>query len=72
MSISAKSHPYSGAGPLADVDVPSLLSELSGADIVASFAASEKNFGAIRNFRKWQRPRWPMRNSGSRTRSTRN
>jgi hypothetical protein len=71
-SISANSHPYSGAGPLADVDVPSLLSELSGADIVASFAASEKNFGAIRNFRKWQRPRWPMRNSGSRTRSTRN
>jgi hypothetical protein len=44
MSISPNSHPYSGAGPLADVDVPSLLSELSGADIVSTDALERRKF----------------------------
>lgn len=42
-----------------NVSVPDLLDELSGSDIVQRFDEGGKSFGAIRNFRRWQRPEKP-------------
>ena len=41
------------------VDVVALLAELSATDQVREYEASGKRYGAIRNFRKWQRPEKP-------------
>ena len=45
--------------PADAVDVPALLAELSANRQVASFEHSGKQYGAIRNFRRWQRPEKP-------------
>ncbi|WP_320194984.1 hypothetical protein RMR10_012025 [Agrobacterium rosae] len=43
-----------------DIDMMSgWLGELTGANIVHAFEAEGKNYGAIRNFRKYQRPQKP-------------
>ncbi len=42
-----------------NVDVSSLLDELVAANQVCRFDAGGKPFGAIRNFRRWQRPEKP-------------
>lgn len=45
--------------PVDAVDVVDLLSELEGADVVCRFEQGGKAYGAIRNFRKFQRPQKP-------------
>lgn len=40
-------------------DVAALLAEIEGAGIVKAFSEGGKNYGAIRNFRKFQRPQKP-------------
>jgi hypothetical protein len=45
--------------PARTVDIPKLLRELEGANIIRQFEAAGKPYGAIRNFRKWQRPEKP-------------
>lgn len=42
-----------------NVNVADLLDELSASDIVQRFDEGGKSFGAIRNFRRWQRPEKP-------------
>lgn len=45
--------------PMDSVDVGELLAELVGVRAVAPFKYEDKKFGAIRNFRKYQRPKSP-------------
>lgn len=45
--------------PVDAVDVPALLAELVELSFVQRFEASGKPYGAIRNFRKYQRPKKP-------------
>lgn len=45
--------------PADNVDVPTLLAELGESDQIRAFEASGKRYGAIRNFRRWQRPEKP-------------
>lgn len=45
--------------PADDVNVPSLLAELETSNQVRKFEADGKVFGAVRNFRRWQRPEKP-------------
>ncbi|MEY9770763.1 hypothetical protein [Sinorhizobium fredii] len=45
--------------PADNVDVPSLLLELESVNIVKRYEVDGKPFGAIRNFRKYQRPKKP-------------
>jgi 5-methylcytosine-specific restriction endonuclease McrA len=46
--------------PADNVTIDTLLEELSGLNIVRQFEVEGKQFGAIRNFRKWQRPKAPQ------------
>lgn len=45
--------------PADSVDVAPLLAELERLDVVKRFAVNDKNYGVIRNFRKFQSPRFP-------------
>jgi hypothetical protein len=45
--------------PVDNVDVPALLLELEGADVIRRFSQGDKNFGAVRNFCKFQKPKTP-------------
>lgn len=45
--------------PADAVDVPALLTELTGAGIVMAFTADGKSLGSIKNFCRYQRPRKP-------------
>lgn len=45
--------------PVDAVDIAALLSELEGLSFIRRFDAGGKAFGAIRNFRKYQRPKKP-------------
>lgn len=49
--------------PADNVDVRALLEELEDLDVIRQFEHNGKPYAAIRNFRKWQRPRHPC-NSG--------
>lgn len=42
-----------------NVDIAALLSELVDADAIRKFEVSGKSYGAIRNFRKYQKPKTP-------------
>lgn len=45
--------------PADNVDVASLLGELESANVVRKYEINGRNYGAIRNFRKFQRPKTP-------------
>src|SRR5437868_14052754 len=45
--------------PVDNVDVTALLTELENLNVVRPFTAKGKTYGAIRNFRKYQRPKKP-------------
>lgn len=45
--------------PVDHVDMGELLTELEALQFVCRFKANEKEYGAIRNFRKWQKPKIP-------------
>jgi hypothetical protein len=45
--------------PADNVDVPALLEELAAADAIMRFEANGRPYGAIRNFRKYQKPKTP-------------
>lgn len=45
--------------PADNVDVAELLAELVGAGAVRQYTAQGRNYGAIRNFRKFQKPKTP-------------
>jgi len=45
--------------PVNDTDIVALLSELEAANFLQRFTASGKPYGAVRNFRKFQRPKKP-------------
>ncbi|WP_375568737.1 hypothetical protein ABWH92_12245 [Ahrensia marina] len=45
--------------PAANIDVPELLSELEQHGFITRFECHGKDYGAIRNFRKFQRPKKP-------------
>jgi hypothetical protein len=45
--------------PVDAVDVPALLDEICGLEFIQRFEARGKPYGAIRNFRKFQRPKKP-------------
>jgi hypothetical protein len=45
--------------PADNVDVSSLLAELVSADIVARYEVDGRQYGAVRNFGRWQRPKKP-------------
>jgi hypothetical protein len=45
--------------PVDNADVPALLAELSDGNLIKSFSAAGREYGAIRNFRKYQRPKKP-------------
>ncbi|NKC30189.1 hypothetical protein [Falsiroseomonas selenitidurans] len=45
--------------PADTVDIAALLDELAASGQVRRFAVGERQFGAIRNFRRWQRPEKP-------------
>jgi hypothetical protein len=45
--------------PADNVDVPSLLAELEAADTIKKYEVDGRYYGAIRNFRKFQRPKTP-------------
>lgn len=45
--------------PVDAVSIPDLLAELVGLDFVRQFEAGGKQYGAIRNFQKYQRPKKP-------------
>lgn len=45
--------------PADNLDVPSLLSELVAADAIQEYDMNGRQYGAIRNFRKYQRPKKP-------------
>lgn len=46
--------------PADNVDVGALLDELSNADVVKKFTVDGKDYGAVRNFCRWQRPKKPV------------
>lgn len=45
--------------PVDGADVPSLLGEIADNNIIKRFEANGKSYGAVRNFRKYQRPKAP-------------
>lgn len=45
--------------PADNLDVEALLSELEGADAIRKYEIAGRHYGAIRNFRKFQRPKTP-------------
>ena len=45
--------------PVDSADVPALLAEIEGQNICKRFEANGKVYGAVRNFRKYQRPKSP-------------
>jgi hypothetical protein len=45
--------------PADTADVPQLLAELEAADLVRRFAVGERQYGAVRNFGRFQRPKKP-------------
>lgn len=45
--------------PYNSVDLDALLSELQDNNIIKSFEVGERKYGAVRNFRKFQRPKKP-------------
>ena len=45
--------------PVDNIDVEELLAELESHDIIRRFEAGGKSYGAVRNFRKYQRPKKP-------------
>lgn len=45
--------------PVDNVNVASLLEELSGANVIRNFSFEGKPLGAVRNFCKYQRPKTP-------------
>ncbi len=45
--------------PTKDGDVGKLLAELAAVDAIASYEIDGRQYGAIRNFRKYQRPKFP-------------
>lgn len=45
--------------PIKDGDVDPILEELAAANTIKSYELAGRKYGAIRNFRKWQRPRKP-------------
>lgn len=45
--------------PTRNVEVPELLDELARHDIIKQFATDGRSYGAVRNFRKYQRPKKP-------------
>lgn len=45
--------------PVDSIDIPSLLSELMAANAISKFSHDGREYGAIRNFRKFQRPKTP-------------
>lgn len=45
--------------PVDNVDVAALLAELQAIDAIRSYEIDGRQFGAIRNFRKFQRPKFP-------------
>lgn len=45
--------------PADGVDMTALLDELESADLIRSFSAEGRRYGAVRNFQKWQSPKKP-------------
>lgn len=45
--------------PADNVDITALLSELEGADVIRRYEVDGRNYGAIRNFQVFQRPKAP-------------
>lgn len=45
--------------PADNIDVPALLAELEAADAVRRYEVGGRHYGAIRNFRKFQKPKTP-------------
>lgn len=45
--------------PVDGADVPALLGEIAEQNIIKRFEANGKSYGAVRNFRKYQRPKSP-------------
>lgn len=45
--------------PADNVDIPALLAELEGANAILQYEVDGRKYGAIRNFRKHQRPKTP-------------
>jgi hypothetical protein len=45
--------------PIDNVDVPSLLEELTAANMVARYTVAGRDYGAVRNFGRYQRPKKP-------------
>jgi hypothetical protein len=45
--------------PVDNVNIPALLSELTSLNFIRQFSFDHKQYGAIRNFRKFQRPKKP-------------
>src|SRR6478735_1092209 len=45
--------------PAATVDINELLGILSGLNFIRQFSVDGKSYGAIRNFKHWQRPKLP-------------
>lgn len=45
--------------PVDSVDMTELLTELEGLSFICRFSANDRPYGAIRNFRKWQKPKMP-------------
>lgn len=45
--------------PVDGADVPALLGEIAEQNIIRRFEANGKSYGAVRNFRKYQRPKSP-------------
>lgn len=45
--------------PADNVNIASLLSELSDLNFIREFSVGDRKYGAIRNFRKFQRPKKP-------------
>lgn len=45
--------------PTDNVQVSDLLAELADADLVCRYSQGSSSFGAVRNFRQWQRPKKP-------------
>jgi hypothetical protein len=47
--------------PIDNADVPELLAELAGADLIAPLESGGKKLGAVRKFRRFQRPKKPTK-----------
>ncbi|MCX2563296.1 hypothetical protein [Acetobacter thailandicus] len=47
--------------PADNIDVSELLHELEAGDVIKKYEVDGKNYGAVRNFGKWQRPKKPSR-----------